>query len=689
MKISKNSFSKLLSLALVFLLAFTAVVPAMALPVEKQKPLTITIKNNEGLPEMKTEQFTAYQLFTGTPQKSEGAPEPNPNQTENEWNAENWNNYTLADIEWGVNIKGSELLNGLKSGGITKAEWPGFFSPEGENIIQKYLETNNLGTAADLAAFLVGQSNAFLQQFSRFVMEGSETGAKGSGFKDGEGTKSQLTNDASDPSEDESTIEVTDAGYYLIVENGTHTSADAVSEYILAVLGDQVINLKVSVPTLEKNIVSGGKLLKGDSVGVSDTVTYQITGTLPKNFADFASYKYSFHDTLGKGLTFTEDKGNMEVTVTVNKEDGTALTYQIDKNDDTGYQVTSSTDADKTLVEIAFGDLIKLNGKQIKPTTKPDSEPIPFSEAKSYDKGGVTVTVKYDVTVNSNAVIGKDGNSNSVYLEYSNDLNHSDSMAQTKAREVKVYSFALDLTKTAADKAISANGLPGAGFVLSKKIGEDTYYAQFTDIKDGGSVTERRLTGWVKQGTSGGEVNVNGLIDTYKSSKKKWNNASDTDKADPASEVSRNLTAAETALSAYLLKSGNEGKIPLISGIDADKYILSEVIIPDGYNKMDDIEFTVEAKTQTDALDGAEAAPQLVSLSASTSAERPDVKFETGNVENGQIKGVLQNQKAPFLPFTGGIGTMIFYILGVSLIAGAVIYLAISFKKRKKAKDNA
>ena len=73
MKISKNSFSKLLSLALVFLLAFTAVVPAMALPVEKQAPLTITIKNNEGLPEMKAEQFTAYQLFTGTPQKSEGA----------------------------------------------------------------------------------------------------------------------------------------------------------------------------------------------------------------------------------------------------------------------------------------------------------------------------------------------------------------------------------------------------------------------------------------------------------------------------------------------------------------------------------------------------------------------------------------------------------------------------------------
>lgn len=308
MKTANRTFSRLLACALVFLLALTAAVPVFAatgsaVDPKNQANLTITIKNNEGLPGMTPGQFTAYQLFTGTPTKE--TPDPDPNVTQNEWEAENWNNYNLANVEWGANINGTDLMAGLQK--ASQTDWPGLFDAEGQSYVQKYIDDgNSFESAADLAKFLVGKPNSFLQEFSRFVMEGSKEGTVQKGsllIPDGAAT-STVTYNADNDAQDESSIKVPATGYYLIVENGEHKDVDAVSEYILAVLGDQTINLKASVPTVDKNIVSGKDaegadvLLKGDAVGISDTVTYRLTGTLPKNFGDFDSYEYYFHDTV-------------------------------------------------------------------------------------------------------------------------------------------------------------------------------------------------------------------------------------------------------------------------------------------------------------------------------------------------------------------------------------------------------
>ncbi len=727
MKTRKPILPRLLSLAMVLLLVFAAALPVFAEPTgtkvdpDKQANLTITIKNNDGLPGMDKEQFTAYQLFTGTPNK-ETENTPGGNVTENEWDAHNWNNYNLANIEWGANISnGADLMAGLKA--ANKNDWPRFFDASGESYIQKYIEDgNSFSSAADLANFLVGLSNSFLQEFSRFVMEGNKEGGKSDGgFIIGDGTKSSVSYDADDPADDESSITVPDTGYYLIVENGKHDKDDAVSEYILAVMGDQTINLKASVPTVDKNIVAGKDaegadvLLKGDSVGITDTVNYRITGTLPKNYGDFDKYEYFFHDTLSKGLTYDADTSNLTVTVTLKTAEDTTVTYKIDPAELTGYEVTvtpvtaeyvatsegkySETDIGKTLIDIKFTDLKQLKGTLT--SGGGTSELIPFDTAKSYDQGNVLFTVDYSVTVNENAVIGSTGNPNDVYLEYSNDPNHS-TRGTTEEKEVVVYSFALDLTKTGSDEA-HASALEGAGFLLSKKGADDkTYYAQFEDVyKDPEAepkeVIGRRLKGWIEQSkeTGAGLDDVKGKIDNYIAKKKAFDNASKEDQGKADSTVSKALNAAIEALKPYLLESGENGKIPVTSGLDAGNYTLTEAITPAGYNTMADIEFTIEATTQTNA-EGADPKPELTKLSAKLTpdtkgAGRKDATFNNESVDlsNGQIPGTLQNRKAPFLPFTGGIGTMIFYVLGIALISGAVTYLVIASKKRRKAEENA
>lgn len=84
MKTIKHILPRLFSLTLVMILTLALAVPSMA---TSGDDLTITIKNNEGLPSMSDNQFTAYQLFKGTPNK-ETDPN-NSNDTKNEWGATN------------------------------------------------------------------------------------------------------------------------------------------------------------------------------------------------------------------------------------------------------------------------------------------------------------------------------------------------------------------------------------------------------------------------------------------------------------------------------------------------------------------------------------------------------------------------------------------------------------------------
>ncbi len=116
--------------------------------------------------------------------------------------------------------------------------------------------------------------------------------------------------------------------------------------------------------------------------------------------------------------------------------------------------------------------------------------------------------------------------------------------------------------------------------------------------------------------------------------------------------------------------------------LDAGKYKLVETTVPAGYNKADDLEFTVDATYDTESAD-----PKLTALVIKDKDNREILSGEgkvfTVNVEEGYATTDIKNFSGTELPSTGGMGTTILYVVGAILVIGAGILLVT--KKRMNA----
>ena len=56
---------------------------------------------------------------------------------------------------------------------------------------------------------------------------------------------------------------------------------------------------------------------------------------------------------------------------------------------------------------------------------------------------------------------------------------------------------------------------------------------------------------------------------------------------------------------------------------------------------------------------------------------------DNNNVTDGIYDIVVQNFKGLVLPSTGGIGTMIFTVIGILIMTGAIAIILVKSKKRK------
>ncbi len=101
--------------------------------------------------------------------------------------------------------------------------------------------------------------------------------------------------------------------------------------------------------------------------------------------------------------------------------------------------------------------------------------------------------------------------------------------------------------------------------------------------------------------------------------------------------------------------------------VDDGDYKLVETTVPAGYNKMTDIEFTISATHDTTADD-----PKLTDLTGDVT--KGTATFTKAKDLSGLSTDVINN-KGSELPSTGGMGTTIFYIIGVVLILGAGVVL--------------
>ena len=121
------------------------------------------------------------------------------------------------------------------------------------------------------------------------------------------------------------------------------------------------------------------------------------------------------------------------------------------------------------------------------------------------------------------------------------------------------------------------------------------------------------------------------------------------------------------------------------SGIDAGKYKLVEVEPPKGYNKIDDIEFTVVGVyDQQDP----PALTDLLVYDKNGNQMDPKTGFSAHYANgaytgDGIVEATIINESGIELPETGGMGTTLFYIIGALLALGAGVVLVTRRRMQK------
>ena len=383
-----------------------------------------------------------------------------------------------------------------------------------------------------------------------------------------------------------------EGGYYLVVDTTTNVGdGGAYNTALLQVVGNINITVKTDAPTVEKKVLENNKYNQDDGYGTSyndvadynmgDAVPFHLIGSVP-DMSHYDTYKYIFHDTLSAGLTLNE--ASIKVYVA---------------SDKAGTDKTEITDWTKAV-----------NGQ---------SFTVSFTDLKTVSgvSKGKYIIVEYTATLNQNAVVGLDGNPNTVELEYSNKPDQSgsgDTGNTGKTPEDKVIVFTYELDTTKVDGQDNTKKLSGAEFKLHNAANKWV-------IVDS---TNNKVTGW-----------------------------------------------ANTEAEGSTLTSDANGLFKVI-GLDDGTYYLKETKAPAGYNLLSS-EITVVIKATT--INGQTWTDEQASSALTNLAVTADRIEGTGNTPTGIAGITIANNTGTTLPETGGIGTTIFYVIGSVLVLAAAILL--------------
>lgn len=264
-------------------------------------------------------------------------------------------------------------------------------------------------------------------------------------------------------------------GYYLIVQT---TAANDAGKTMSAVIVNTAGQAGVTVSP-KKDTVTVSKKVQENMDGVNnpafednwgtaadynigDYVPFQLTGTLPTDYADYSSYKYIFHDTASAGLTFVNDAAHPVKVYAVNGSNKVEL--KVDATN--GYQVLTNDISTGETFNVKFADLKKAQGANTDATVNIDKD--------------TKIVVEYYAQLNTSAVLGTNGNPNEVYLEFSNNK-YGEGTGKTENHKVTVFTFKLEVTKygkTDSDK----EALKGAGFTLYKATNANPADSDYTQV---------------------------------------------------------------------------------------------------------------------------------------------------------------------------------------------------------------
>ena len=335
---------------------------------------------------------------------------------------------------------------------------------------------------------------------------------------------------------------------------------------------------------------------KAGDFAIGDTVTYQLTSKVP-DMTGYNSYTFKFTDTLSKGLDL---KAIMSVKV-----GDTEL--KAGKTGDNTYLPTYTTNDNGThTLTISFNNFYN----------------------NFMNRTGETITVVYTATLNKDAVIGMNPNTNKAVVEYSNDPT-AGGTGTSEPSIVDVHTFNFTIFKYYL-KGETQTGLANAEFEL------------------------------YKANEAGDAADTNAKINIVKVKDGEYRQATPEE-------------AAAGGFKSDVIVSGTNGKV-LVKGLDAGTYYLRETKAPEGYNKLlSDIKVEITATYGTDG--------KLASYKVDYTYNGVKKDGDAITSKDNSPEVAVENKTGAQLPSTGSKGALMVTLAGIVLFGALTASKAFGKKK--------
>lgn len=593
---------RLLTAALAIVFTFMCALPAMADDLVSQETYTLTITNPEA-----GHTYEAYQIFKGTFSTAEGK-----GATES----------YLSDIDWGTGVitAGDDytaMIEALKNATPTLYD-------NGETLLA------GVNDATKVAVALNNHNNAETADIFNEII-GAHLTDKSVTAKAVEGKMvfADLT-----------------PGYYLVKDKDNSLAGkgnESYTKYLVKLVDSTEISVKSQSMSLKKFIVKGNDKVKANNAAMGEKVNYRLETVTSKMDGYESPYTYIIHDELDEGLTFNQD-----VVVKIGKD------TDLDKN-----EVYAAAN-----VKVAYSTAANGKYSETMPEVPENGKLyicITVNNLVENSKQDMNVLVTYSATVNNKAVIGTKPNTNTAYLEYSNNPNQSQGnnipTSTTPAEHVYTYVAGFEISKVSPANKL----LPGAQFMI--------------EGNDGTTITKLNVIGYsFEKADEGSYYHVDNSYTT----------AAQTNYTGTMYDAKYGTIEKDGPQVVGMTsdKDGENGDKTVgtlrFNGLKEGTYTITEVLAPTGYKKLGKpITVKIEWTAPNLANDKTEC-----EWTYTVSSEEKNVVTST-ETDNSHYK--IVNQHGLTLPFTGGEGANLLAGLGLALMAAAVA--AILYIKRRQNRE--